>query len=67
MKKLRKALLIILAAALLLSLIGIVAGAVLGAHPVDIAREIYQGLTASINLKLPGAQPKPQVTAAPLP
>ncbi len=50
MKKLHKTLLIILAILLLVGVGCVVAGAVLGAHPLEIAKAILQGFAARIGL-----------------
>ena len=66
MKQLRRILLIILAAVLVVGLALVVAGFVLGAHPMDIALEIYQALVARIRFDYSGILPNLQATAAPL-
>ena len=66
MKQFRKILLIVLAAVLVVGLALIVAGFVLGAHPMDIALEIYQALVARIRFDYSGILPNLQATAAPL-
>ena len=44
----------------------VVAGLVLGAHPMEIALEIYQALVARIRFDYSGILPNLQATAAPL-
>ena len=66
MKQLRRILLIILAAVLVVGLALVVAGFVLGAHPMEIALEIYQALVARIRFDYSGILPNLQATAAPL-
>jgi len=66
MKKLRKAILIILVLALVIGLACVVAGYLLGAHPLDIAKEIYEDLIARIHPEKFAFIPKPQTSAAPL-
>ena len=66
MKQLRRILLIILAAVLAVGLALVVAGFVLGAHPMEIALEIYQSLIARIRFDCSGILPNLQATAAPL-
>ncbi len=66
MKQFRKILLIILAAVLVAGLALVVAGFVLGAHPMEIALEIYQSLIARIRFDYSGILPNLQTTAAPL-
>jgi len=70
MKKLRKAVLIILVLALVIGLACVVAGYLLGAQPLEIAKEIYEGLIARINPEkfafIPQLIQKPQTSAAPL-
>ncbi len=66
MKQFRKILLIVLAAVLVVGLALVVAGFVLGAHPMDIALEIYQALVARIRFDYSGILPNLQATAAPL-
>lgn len=66
MKQLRRILLIILAAVLVVGLALVVAGLVLGAHPMEIALEIYQALVARIRFDYSGILPNLQATAAPL-
>ena len=46
--------------------IGALAGFVLGAHPMEIALEIYQALVARIRFDYSGILPNLQATAAPL-
>jgi len=60
MKKLRIALLIILVMALVLSAGGVVAGYVLGANPVEIARTMQQDLEAHTSLRFPRIFPDNQ-------
>lgn len=66
MKQFRKILLIVLAAVLVVGLALVVAGFVLGAHPMDIALEIYHALVARISFDYSGILPNLQATAAPL-
>ena len=66
MKQLRRILLIILAAVLVVGLALVVAGLVLGAHAMEIALEIYQALVARIRFDYSGILPNLQATAAPL-
>ena len=66
MKQFRKILLIVLAAVLVVGLALVVAGFVLGAHPMDIALEIYQALVARISFDYSEVLPNLQATAAPL-
>ena len=66
MKQFRKILLIVLAAVLVVGLALVVAGFVLGAHPMDIALAIYQALVARISFDYSEVLPNLQATAAPL-
>ena len=66
MKKLRIALLIILVMALVVSAGGVVAGYVLGADPVEIARTMQQDLEAHTSLHFPKLLPNTQTAAASL-
>jgi hypothetical protein len=66
MKKLRIALLIILVMALVLSAGAVVAGYVLGANPVEIARTMQQELDARTSFRFPKLLPNTQIAAASL-
>lgn len=66
MKKLRIALLIILVMALVLSAGCVVAGYVLGANPVEIARIMQQDPEAHIIFRFPKLLPNTQSAAASL-
>ena len=67
MKKLRIALLIILVMALVRGAAGVVAGYVLGANPVEIARTMQQGIEARTDFSFLRILPHSQATATPLP
>ena len=66
MKKLRIALLIILVMALVLSAGGVVAGYVLGANPVEIARTMQQDLEARTSFRVQKLLPNTQTAFASL-
>ncbi len=66
MKKLRIALLIILVMALVLSAGGVVAGYVLGANPVEIARTMQQDLEARTSFRFQKLLPNTQTASASL-
>lgn len=57
MKKLRIALLIILVLALVLSAAAVVAGYVLGANPLEIARTMHQELASRTSFRFPSIFP----------
>ena len=65
MKKLRIALLIILVMALVLSAGGVVAGYVLGANPVEIARTMLHELEARTSFRFPRIFPHTQTPSSP--
>lgn len=65
MKKFRNILLIIIAVVLVIGLALVVAGFVLGAHPMDIARELYQTLVSHMHVDVSGILPNLQASAAP--
>ena len=65
MKKMQKALLIVLVVALLIGVAGVAAGYVLGAHPLEIAGAILEGITAQTSVELPGFLSKTQTSAPP--